>query len=318
MLKYLGLLLSFILILPILAQESTPEVDSITDNNAPINLGVSDVNAYLETDVIETTLGNPIPVTLKVEMPVGYSLPEWQPDTWFEVFQVIDTGEIVTRQQGNLEIQEQELSIVAWELDVITTGEVFLTYQNPSGQQLRTPITSITINVTATRPENDVTLRPLTPFIDLYYIPIYVFFIPIAIFIIAIIIIRNIRLNQRVQHALATPNSPVQKAIIELKHLIDANAPIEDVYLSASTEIRIYLTAQFNIRAIDMTTSELLTSLKSNEIFSMTLCNNLHQLLQEADLVKFANHRPLVSPEQVVNYAIHWIEQAERARISHD
>jgi len=302
----------------VVAQEATPEPTTPHETITDINVNVSEINAYFETEVIETTLGMPIPVKIVVEMPAGYSLISEFEDIFTAPFEIVDSEELTTREQGNLQVFEQNLSIVAWELESITTDELFVSYQTPAGAQFRSPITSITINVTATRTESDITLRPLHPPIDLPYIPPYIYAIPVVIIIIAIFVVRNIQFNRRVQQALSTPDSPVQRAVIELKHLLDTNATVEEIYPYTADAVRQYLTEQFHIRAIDMTTLELMNALATNPIFSDGLRSSLKDLLEQADLVKFASHHPVVQPETVVEYAIRWIEQAERARIAHE
>jgi hypothetical protein len=317
-LKTIVILIHIILNISVYAQEVTPEVTAKPEDFADINLGFSEINAYFKTDVYETRLGEPIPVKLIVEMPSGYSIPDWHEDILGEPFQVIDSGEVESRQQGNLQVQEQELTVTVWKLDLLTTDELFLNYQTPTGELFRTPITSITVNVTSSRAENDVTLRPLKPLIDLPYTPPYLYAIPVVLLIIFVFVIRNIQFNRRVQQALATPNSPIQRTVIELKHILDTNAPIEEIYPLIADAIRSYLTNQFHIRAIDMTTLELMTALQANSVFSDSLRNSLSGLLEQADLVKFASHRPAIEPASVVEYAIHWLEQAERARIAYE
>lgn len=317
-LKTIFILIHIILSISVYAQEVTPPPTAEPEDFADINLGFSEINAYFKTDVYETRLGEPIPIKLIVEMPSGYSIPEWHEDILSEPFQIIDSGDVESRTQGNLQIQEQELTVTIWKLDQLTTDEIFLSYQTPTGEQFRTPITSITVNVTSTRAENDVTLRPLKPLIDLPYTPPYLYAIPVVLLIIFIFVIRNIQFNRRVQQALATPNSPIQRSVIELKHILDTNAPIEEIYPLIADEIRNYLTNQFHIRAIDMTTLELMAALQANPIFSDSLRTSLSDLLEQADLVKFASHRPVVAPASIVDYAIHWLEQAERARIIYE
>lgn len=317
-LKLAIIVIDILLSMVVLAQEVTPEVTAEPPDFSDINLGVSEINAYFETDVTTTTLGMPIPVKLIVEMPAGYSIVGGYERIFEYPFQIVDEGELVTRQQGNLQIEEKDLTIVAWELDTLTTDELFIVYQTPAGETFRTPITSITLNVSSTRVASDVTLRPLTPLVDLPYTPPYLYAIPVVVIIIVILLIRNIQFNRRVQQALAMPDSPVQRAVIDLKHLLDTNASVEEIYPFIADALRNYLTEQFHIRAIDMTTIELMTALQANPIFSDTLRTSLNDLLEQADLVKFASHRPVASSESVIDYAIRWIEQAERVRIAHE
>ena len=257
----------FLLTIAVFGQELTPEPTAPPEAINDINVNVSEVNAYFETDILETVLGMPIRVKLVVEMPAGYSLVDDFEDIFTDPFEIVDSEELITREQGNLQVFEQDLNIVAWELDLITTDELFVRYQTPAGTQFRSPITSITINVTATRTESDVTLRPLHPLIDIPYVPPYIYAIPVIIIIIAIVVIRNIQFNRRVQQALSTPDSPVQRAVIELKHLLDTNATVEEIYPYTADTIRQYLTEQFHIRAVDMTTIELVRALATNPIF---------------------------------------------------
>lgn len=300
------------------AQETTPEPTADTQDFESINLGISEINAYFQTDILETQLGMPIPIQLIVEMPAGYSILDETDTILTDPFQIIESEEAEIRIQGNRQILEQELTVALWELDTLTTDEIFLTYQTPAGEQFQTPVTSITISISPTRVESDIALRPLKPLIDLPFTPPYMFAIPVILVIIVILIIRNIQFNRRVQQALATPDSPIQKAVIELKHLLDTNATTEEIYPYIADAIRNYLTQQFHIRAIDMTTAELTNALEANPIFSDSLRSSLSDLLEQADLVKFANHRPITPPENIVDYAIRWIEQAERARIAHE
>ncbi len=312
------ILLNLILATTIIAQEATPEVTVEPESISDINVSVSEITAYFETDILETTLGMPIPVKLVVEMPVGYSLVGEFEDIFEDPFEIVDSEDLETREQGNLQIFEQDLTVVAWELNTLTTEEVFVRYQTPAGQQFRSPITSITVNVTSTRTESDIALRPLNPLVDLPFIPVYVYLIPVVLIVIGIFIFRNIQFNRRVQRALARPDSPVQRAVVDLKYMLDSNATVEEIYPPTADTVRQYLTEQFHIRAIDMTTLELMQALEANPIFSDTLRSSLRDFLEQADLVKFASHHPAVSPESVIEYAIRWIEQAERARIIHE
>lgn len=317
-LKLTLIIINICLTVVVFSQEVTPEVTADPSTFEDLNIGVTEINAYLETDVVETTLGMPFTVKLVVEMPDGYSIVDGYQDIFKDPFQIVDSGEIQTRQQGNRQILEQDLQIVAWQLDYLTSSELFIVYLTPAGEQFRTPIASITVNVTSTRVESDITLRPATPLVDLPYTPPYLFAIPVVIIIILILIFRNIQFNRRVQQALAAPDSAVQRAVVELKHLLETNATIEEIYPIIADAIREYLTDQFHIRAVDMTTVELMSALQANPVFSDSLRSSLNDLLEQADLVKFASHRPVTPPETAVEYAVRWIEQAERARIAHE
>lgn len=312
---FLGLCLILAISFTLLAQEVTPEP---TNDTTPIDTGISPLNVYFNTDKLEVLLGEPFEIQLIAELPEGYSISAWNENPLDEPFEIVDAGELEIIQQGTLQIQRQILKVVLWEIGNQTTPEVFLTYTSPAGTAQRTPITSITVSGKSTLVEGDLSLRPLKPLIDLPYIPPIIFLIPIIAFLVIIWIIRNFRFSKRLQQAFANPNSPLQKAIIELKHLMDTNLDAETAYPLIADEMRTYLGSQFDIRATDMTTLELMKTLRGNRTFSDTLCYSLEQFLTQADLVKFANHKPAISTQKIVDFAIHWIESAEKTRIAHE
>lgn len=298
-----------------IAQELTP---TATVDNIVIDTGLSPVNVYFKTDTLETHLGEPFEVDLIAELPQGFTIPVWNEAPLDEPFEIIDSTEVETTTQGNLTIEKQALTVVVWEFGNQTTPEVFMTYISPAGISQRTPITSISIAVQATLADGDLNLRPLKPLIDLPYLPPIVFLIPIILILIIVWVIRNIAYSRRIRRAFAIPDSPMQRAIIDLKHLLDANIEAQTAYPLIADEIRTYLTQEFDIRATDLTTKELMKILGSAHIFADSLAYGLEHLLTQADLVKFANHVPLNSTSEIVEFAIHWIEEAEKTRIAHE
>lgn len=84
------------------------------------------------------------------------------------------------------------------------------------------------------------------------------------------------------------PLTPSQLALAALERLRQDNPPVELFYTTLSQIVRQYIEGQFGLHAPERTTEEFLAE-AALPAASMTL---LSVFLQEADLVKFARHRP--------------------------
>jgi hypothetical protein len=86
----------------------------------------------------------------------------------------------------------------------------------------------------------------------------------------------------------AMPPSALEIALAALRRLREENPPVEEFYTRLSGIVRNYIEGQFGLRAPERTTEEFLAEAKL-PAQSMAL---LGAFLREADLVKFARHRP--------------------------
>ena len=91
----------------------------------------------------------------------------------------------------------------------------------------------------------------------------------------------------------ATPlPTPLEIALAALQQLRQTELPVEEFYTQLSTIVRQYLENQLQLRAPERTTEEFLFELAQGCQLSEEHKNLLGAFLQEADLVKFARHRP--------------------------
>jgi len=86
--------------------------------------------------------------------------------------------------------------------------------------------------------------------------------------------------------------SPLEIALAALHRLREARLPVEEFYTQLSGIVRRYLEDQLQLRAPERTTEEFLSELAQGSRLSDDHKNLLGAFLQEADLVKFARHRP--------------------------
>lgn len=81
------------------------------------------------------------------------------------------------------------------------------------------------------------------------------------------------------------------------------NNKVKEYYIELTDIVRTYIERELEIPALESTTDELMGTIKDfNAIDKLDLpketVNNLQKLLQEADLVKFAKHKPVVDEIQ--------------------
>jgi hypothetical protein len=98
--------------------------------------------------------------------------------------------------------------------------------------------------------------------------------------------------RRRQKPVLAPPIIPVltpqETALAALQQLRQDSPPVEEFYTRLADIVRQYIEAQFSLHAPERTTEEFLAEAKL-PAQQMAL---LGEFLQEADLVKFARHRP--------------------------
>ena len=82
--------------------------------------------------------------------------------------------------------------------------------------------------------------------------------------------------------------SPLEIALAALQKLKAANLPVEKFYTQLSDIVRQFIEGRYGLRAPERTTEEFLAEARLPEQYMVLL----QTFLQEADLVKFARHRP--------------------------
>ena len=105
---------------------------------------------------------------------------------------------------------------------------------------------------------------------------------------------------------------PYEEAMINLQRLKEAQLwqqGQEKEYFTGLTDIvRVYIDRRFHINAVEMTSSQIIDTLKKNEE-TKAVNEQLEMILEIADIVKFANARPLADDNEVAfQRAINFVE----------
>ena len=105
---------------------------------------------------------------------------------------------------------------------------------------------------------------------------------------------------------------PYEEAIINLQNLKAAQLwqrGQEKEYFTGLTDIlRVYIDRRFDINAVEMTSSQIIDTLKKNDE-TRAVNEQLEMILEIADIVKFANARPLADDNEVAyQRAVNFVE----------
>ena len=105
---------------------------------------------------------------------------------------------------------------------------------------------------------------------------------------------------------------PYEEAMINLQNLKSAQLwqqGQEKEYFTGLTDIlRVYIDRRFHINAVEMTSSQIIDTLKKNEE-TKAVNEQLEMILELADIVKFANARPLADDNEVAyQRAVNFVE----------
>ena len=158
-----------------------------------------------------------------------------------------------------------------------------------------------TIPVAADKPEefNDIKDVWKPPFVWADYLPI-IYGILFALFLICLIayIVKRIKAKKSLipfkePEPKLPPHEQAIKELEEIKHRkLWQQGLNKEYYTSITDTLRRYIEDRFGINALEMTSAEILDLVRKNEE-AKEVYNNLKQILELADFVKFAKMKPL-------------------------
>ncbi|MEO1286701.1 MAG: hypothetical protein AAFV93_02960 [Chloroflexota bacterium] len=274
------------------------------------------IQAEFRVDNSTPLLGEPFIVTLEIVAASDIRILDWV--RFEEPLEVLEEGEISEETLPSGEIEySREYEVVLWEVGEYLSEELMVTYQQ-NGAINAVPINSffVQVPIQIDNPET-ATLRPLAPPIDVPYISPLVFIgIGVGVIVLLMVIARLIQMSRRRVETIVNA-SPAERAIAEIEDLKGQNLAPATVYQLVANSLRHYLDGEFGLETIDMTTAELSDELRAQALFPKAHQQRLKQVLEQADLVKFAKFQPDEgSSIRLANFAIKWIQAVER--IQHD
>jgi hypothetical protein len=277
----------------------------------------ADVRAFFTADIGSPLIGQPIDLLLTVEVPDGtkVNLPAF-PTDW-PPFMIQTVSEITTSTSNGITTYSQHLTVLLWQIGEYQTPDTVIEFQLPDSTENRQVIAQPAyFDVKSVLEPDDLNLRPLKPPVSIFYVSPLM----IGTALLGLCVIGVFAWSKRKQFhfpkAVTNTNNlhpAAQIALSEIKRIGSSNNTPLTGYVAVSDALRRYLQGRFGVRAIDMTSQELMFDLSKGQDVSERRQRDLANLLEQADLVKFAGMQPSSKfTDKLLNVAYGWVMAVEQ------
>ena len=276
-------------------------------------------DASVKVSVIQSKIlvGDQLSYTIEAKHDAGKSRLQWAsiPDT-FNNLEVIERGKIDTGTQGDVTIYRQTLLITGFDSGVyVIPSFVFPVVPNSgTAYSLQTdalPVLVQTVAVDTTKPFRDI--KDIIPIETTWREYLWLIIAAIALLVLVIGLIIYLK-NRKTKPKPPPPSPPVEPLHMQALRMLSTleqkqlwqSGKVKQYYIGLTDILRSYIEARFNTPTMELTTDELLDSIKDHpELRPYT--NALAALLRKADLVKFAKAQPaeeehMLAMEQSVQF----------------
>jgi hypothetical protein len=308
------IMLLLLLLIPIVHAQDTIV---ITPTPAIDALNSSIVDAFYTVSNDTPALGERIFITLTVDTPIGAEILEFPELVGDDQLEILNISEVEEQTTDSRRTYRQETEAVLWEPGEYLSEEIIITYRLGDREQA-VPVRSFFAFVPSQiGPDSEATLRPSAPPIDLPYIPRWTYGAAITAVVAGTLLLARLIQSSKQDVVRLVVGSPTQIAIAQLEDMKLQDLPAAAVYPLVADNLREYLLQQFGIEATEMTTYEVIETLQKANLLTKEQRHGLRQLLEQADLVKFARFQPdNATGKRLINYAIKWLREAEKYQIT--
>ncbi|MCU0511883.1 MAG: hypothetical protein MUE40_04855 [Anaerolineae bacterium] len=305
------LLVALLLALPARAQAQAPTPTPPVQVNAEV---ADVVPAFFTASSAAPLLGEPFTLRLTVEVPAGVSLVRF-PELPAEPapFMVLSRSAVTQQAAPSGAVTyQQELTAVLWATGLHLTPEIAVEFV-AGGVPSSNLVQSASFNVPSVLdPSQPPALYPALPPQDLPYLsPWWAVLVVIVVGTVLYALRVLLRPRRGAGPAGRVPATPAQIALAELEDLKLQTTAAALVYPLVANILRQYVQQRYGIGAVEMTTAELVEALRPAGV-PEALRKGLFQVLEQADLVKFARFVPDASATvRLVNFAMRWLHEAD-------
>lgn len=284
----------------------------------------SQISATAEIDKNEIRIGDPIELKLSLNIPsqenISFLWPSFK-DTITSKIEIIDASKIDTIKNNSSKIIQQKIKISAYDSGQFVLPSIKFINKNDTHQFVATNSLIITVHTvpTDTSETSIKDIKPIfeEPFNIKWYLPNIIKW-AIALLILAIIIYLIYYYTRKKKKSQVIEKPKLPPHIIALEKLnkikqeeIWKEGKIKHYYSEIADTIREYIEGRYKVPALEQTTFETLQSLKYKAIDPATR-EKLKQLLELADLVKFAKFLPIENDHiNILQYAFDFVNETK-------
>jgi len=271
--------------------------------------------ARLEASSTRVQLGEALEIALIVRLPAGATLVEWPELPEDETLAILPAESQAEATAEATEADEagelrRRWRVALWRVGTYLSPPMTIRYRL-GGAVLSEPVQSVSIEVPSLLADADeASPRPSIPPLDLpaessWFAPLLV---AIPALLLALLVLRFFR-----QDAAPTLNQAERLALDDLADLANQNLPPALAYPLVAAILRDFLQNSLQISAREMTTREVIDAVRDDGLLPDGLRANLADLLEQADLVKFARVEPdSADTARFIRFARRWLQQASQ------
>lgn len=284
------------------------------------------VNAFLMTSNANPRLGEVFELTLIVEAPSNVEIVELPsfpneadegtatPAFEIQALEILEIGEVEQVTSSENISYRQTFQAVLWQVGDYLSPELFVSYRVNGGDLRGALVRSVSMTVSRTIVEPLLTTpQPDLPQIYLAYFPRWIFgaicggFFVLVLLAFVILRLGGVRILRILR------GTPALRAIAQLEDLLRQKVSPDIAYPLIAAALREYLLVVHQVNAGEMTTGELMDLLYEKDIFDKQQFQRLRDLLEQTDLVKFAQFNPSKEEYQgLVEQSMQWLRDDER------
>lgn len=265
-----------------------------------------EITAVIEIEADPTdslTVGDVVPVTLSVTHPAGYRLiPADLTHSWATAELPLEVGAqsaVTIADNGDgTQTSRQTITVTVWEPGQLALPPLSLSMSDPQGNLQTVTSSPAVLTVSSVLVDGDTTLRDIKPPATLPAPSVWPTATAVSVVILLVAGSAVAFVVWRKNRPQPDTRSPFQRALDDLTRIEQMNLPAQEMaqaHVTLITDVlRRYLEADFDIPALDQTTAQIVAALNAPTApnLSPAVREQLVALLQEADLVKFANVEP--------------------------
>jgi hypothetical protein len=290
---------------------------------APLSGQIVTVRANFESD--SALLGDQLKFTISAESAsdVQVGLPVYS-DTLSKEIEILRVSDIDTSYNENRRIISQEYLVTSFEPGWNTIPPQPVTFRT-EGLSDTVYTTALLLTVLAPDVDPEQPIKPIKPPmntpVSLAEILPWLLIGLGGMLLLALIVFLVRKHLKKAKHPELFTDKPVEPAHViafrDLKKLEEDELPkkgmIKEYYSRLTEIIRIYITRQFSIHAMESTTAEILEAFAIQNTGDRKLVETLESLLLLADLVKFAKEDPTREEnEKHLRNAVDYVERTYR------
>lgn len=270
-----------------------------------IRLNAQEVSVYTKADTNNVMIGDQIKIQLVANLPRNYNLILPQIPDSIGKFELVRKGKIDTfLTEKNMTIK-MNLIVTSFDSGLVVFPSFTFMYYKPGFRDSYPASTNeLSINFTVPNVDTSKEIKGIKDPLDVAWSwKDFIWYIIIAIALALVVFFgykywKNRPKNTKVENILEPKISYSMIALEGLRKLdeekIWQKGKFKQYYTELSDILRVYIEKRFNIQAQEQTTDEILQSLhlKLNDKTQMT---NLKNILELADLAKFAKYEPILN-----------------------